>query len=146
MTNQAIPRLVPQANEVNLGGDARSPIDVLRAQTEYWKELTNGEVLGEVERTITTPDRVAYWFGFVVPALDGYRYRLFLVEHGLEFYPVWVSSARGEQDAVEVSDEEALYAELRARFNAEKTLKIVRQLRALATETQAGKATEENKG
>lgn len=144
MTKQAIPRLVPQANEVNLGDEARSPIDVLRAQTAYWQELTNGDVLGEVERTITTPNRVAYWFGFVVPALDGYRYRLFLVEHGLEFYPVWLSSERGEQNPIEVPDEEALYAELRTRFNSEKTLNIVRQLRALAAEAKTEKAQEED--
>jgi hypothetical protein len=143
MTKQAIPRLVPKANEVNLGGDARSPIDVLRAQTDYWKELTNGEVLAQVERTITTPDRIAYWFGFVVPALDGYRYRLFLVEHGLEFYPAWVSSERGDPHAVEVRDEEALYVELRARFNAERCLESVRQLRALAAEAHTTEAAEE---
>jgi hypothetical protein len=144
MTKQAIPRLVPQPNEVNLGGEARSPIDVLRAQTAYWKELTNGEVLAEVERTITTPGRVAYWFGFVVPALDGYRYRLFLVEHGLEFYPVWLLSERGDQNPVEVRDEEALYDELRTRFRSERTLDVVRQLRALAAETQVAKAQEED--
>jgi hypothetical protein len=146
MTKQAIPRLVPLANEVTLGDDARSPIDVLRAQTGYWKDLTKGEILGEVERTITTPDRVAYWFGFVVPSLDGYRYRLFLVEHGLEFYPAWISSGREDAAPVEVSSEEALYAELRKRFSSEKTLRTVRQLHALAEETQAAKAAEEKDG
>lgn len=144
MTKQAIPRLVPQPNEVDLGGEVRSPIDVLRAQTAYWKDLTNGDVLAEVERTITTPDRIAYWFGFVVPTLDGYRYRLFLVEHGLEFYPAWISSERGDPKPIEVPDEEALYAELRTRFSSEKTLNIVRQLRALAAETQAEKALEKD--
>lgn len=144
MTKQAIPRLVPQPNEVDLGGEVRSPIDVLRAQTAYWKDLTNGDVLAEVERTITTPDRIAYWFGFVVPTLDGYRYRLFLVEHGLEFYPAWISSERGDPKPIAVPDEEALYAELRTRFSSEKTLNIVRQLRALAAETQAEKALEKD--
>jgi hypothetical protein len=144
MTKQAIPRLVPQPNEVDLGGEVRSPIDVLRAQTAYWKDLTNGDVLAEVERAITTPDRIAYWFGFVVPTLDGYRYRLFLVEHGLEFYPAWISSERGDPKPIEVPDEEALYAELRTRFSSEKTLNIVRQLRALAAETQAEKALEKD--
>ena len=144
MTKQAIPRLVPQPNEVDLGGEVRSPIDVLRAQTAYWKDLTNGDVLAEVERAITTPDRIAYWFGFVVPTLDGYRYRLFLVEHGLEFYPAWLSSERGDPNPIEVPDEEALYAELRTRFSSEKTLNIVRQLRALAAETQAEKALEKD--
>lgn len=141
MTMREIPRLVPQANEINLDDDdARSPIDVLRAQTGYWSDLTNGEVRAEVERTVTTPDRVAYWFGFVVPALDGYRYRLFLVEHGLEFYPAWISSGRDDAHPVEVRDEEALFAELRARFSAEKTVSIVRRLHALATEARPQRA------
>lgn len=144
MTKQAIPRLVPQPNEVDLGGEVRSPVDVLRAQTAYWKDLTNGDVLGEVERTITTPDRIAYWFGFVVPALDGYRYRLFLVEHGLEFYPARLSFERGDPNAIDVPDEEALYAELRTRFSSERTLNIVRQLRALAAETKDEKVPAED--
>lgn len=139
MTKQAIPRLVPQPNEIDLGSEARSPIDVLRAQTGYWSDLTNGEIVGDVERTVTTPDRVAYWFGFVVPVLDGYRYRLFLVEHGLTFYPAWISSDRGDPQPVEVHDEETLYAELRARFSAEKTMSIVRQLHALAMEARPQK-------
>ncbi len=74
--------------------------------------------------------------------IHGYRYRLFLVEHGLEFYPVWISSARDE-NPVEVGDEEALYAELRTRFSSEKTVGIVRQLHALARETQEAKASGE---
>lgn len=143
MTKQAIPRLVPKANEVDLRGEVRSPIDVLRAQIAYWKELTNGEILAEVERTLTKPDRVAYWFGFVVPALEDYRYRLFLVEHGLDLYPLWISSGRDDTTPVEVLDEEALYAELRARFSSEATLRIVRQLHALAAEAQAGDAAAE---
>ncbi len=144
MTKQAIPRLVPQPNEVNLGGEERSPVEVLRAQTGYWKELTNGEVIAEVERTVTTPDRVAYWFGFVVPSLDGYRYRLFLVEHGLEFYPARLLSERGDPNPVEVPDEEALYKELRTRFRSERTLDVVRQLRALAAESRAESAQGED--
>ena len=70
MSHPAIPRLVPHANEIQLDPETRSPIDVLRAQTDYWRELTGGEVIGDVERTLSTSDRVAYWYGFVVPALD----------------------------------------------------------------------------
>lgn len=134
MTKQPIPRLVPEADAFALGAKERSPIEVLRAQTDYWGEATGGLIVGEVERTVTAPDRVAYWFSFVVPALDDYRYRLFLVEHGLEFYPVWISSGRDDAQPVEVRDEEALFDELKTRFRAERTMRIVRQLRALAME------------
>ena len=136
MTKQAIPRLVPDAREIDLGADARSPIEVLRSQISYWKEATNGKVLGQVEGTTTEKDLFAYWFGFVVPAMNDYRYRLFLVEHGLDFYPAWISSGRDAADVVEVQDEEALFAELGKRFRAEETLRIVRQLSALAKESK----------
>lgn len=136
MSHPAIPRLVPHANEIQLDPETRSPIDVLRAQTDYWRELTGGEVIGDVERTLSTSDRVAYWFGFVVPALDDYRYRLFLVEHGLDFYPAWVRAGRDDDSPVEVADEAALCAHVAERFRAPTTVSIVRRLHALAREAR----------
>lgn len=139
MTKQSIPRLVPNANELSLAAAERSPIEILRVQADHWRDGTGGEVAGQVERTITTPDRIAYWFGFVVPALDDYRYRLFLVEHGLEFYPVWISSDR-DSTRVELMNEDEFCNELRVRFADPKTLGIVRQLRALAMEAHPPQA------
>jgi len=136
MTKQAIPRLVPEASQLDLGADTRSPIDVLRAQLDYWKEATNGKVLGQVEATTSRTSVVAYWFGFVVPAMDNYRHRLLLVEHGLEFYPAWISSGPDETDQVQVENEEELFAELGKRFKSEETRRIVRQLSALAAEAR----------
>lgn len=144
MNKQAIPRLVPQSNEVDLGSEVRSPIDILRAQTSYWKDLTNGDVLGEVESTFTIPTRVAYWFGFVVPALNGYRYQLFMIEHALEFYPAWLSLERGDPNPIQVLNEEELYTALRTQFRSERTLNIVRKLRALVAEAQTEKAQEKD--
>lgn len=139
MKKQSIPRLVPNANELNLNTEERSPIDILRAQIDPWRDVTNGEVVGQVERTVTTPGQVAYWFGFVVPALDNYRYRLFLVEHGFDFYPVWISTDKGEQ-RLELRNEEEFCSELRARFADPKTTSIVRQLLAIATEARPPRA------
>lgn len=138
MAKQVIPNLVPPAHELKAAEDITSPIEVLKIQAKHWTEQTGGEVVGEVEPTTqSAPNRFAYWFGFVVPALNGYRYRLFLVEHGLEFYPLLIARKRGDGDAVEVEDEEQYYNELHKRFSAAETLAVVRKLRALVAENRA---------
>lgn len=139
MSQPAIPRLVPHANEISLDAEARSPIDVLRTQTDYWGELTDGEVTAVVEDAVTTPGRIAYGFSFVVPAVHDYRYRLFLVEHGLEFYPAWIRLDRGEAHAVEVADEATLCVRLGEIFRSPDTLKALKSLRALALEARPTK-------
>ncbi len=140
MSQSAIPRLVPHANEISLDAEVRSPIDVLRAQTGYWSELTSGEVTATVEATVTTPGRVAYGFSFVVPAVDDYRYRLFLVEHGLDLYPAWIREDRADAHSLEVGDEATLYARLGEIFRSQHTVKVLKSLRALALEARPKKS------
>lgn len=137
MAKQAIPNLVPSAHELRAADDITSPIEVLKIQAKHWTEQTGGEIVGDVEPTTqTAPDRFAFWFGFVVPALNGYRYRLFLVEHGLDFYPLLIARKRGDEDAVKVETEEQYYTELQRRFGADETLATVRKLRALVAEAR----------
>ena len=121
---------------------APSPAAILRAQAATWTERTNGEIVAEVEPAQVSSDKFVYWFSFVVPALDDYRYRLFRVEHGLELYPLRIAAGRTPESAIaDVDDEDALYNALGRIFAAPETLNVVRQLRSMIAEQRVGGST-----
>lgn len=137
MPSSNIRDVVPPADEIEAGDGPPSPATILRAQAERWTERTKGEIVAEVEPTRASSDKLVYWFSFVVPALDGYRHRLFRIEYGLDYYPVRISKGRMEHVPTEVPNEDELYAELQRLFTAPETLSIVRQLRSMVGEQRA---------
>lgn len=140
MSNRMIRDVVPPSQEIEAGEEQLSPASILRAQADTWTQRTHGEIVGEVEPARAASDKLAYWFSFVVPSLDGYRYRLFRVEHGVDFYPLRIAAGRMEDAPVVVHDEDQLYDELRRIFAESTTLNVVRQLRALAAEQRRARA------
>ncbi len=134
---RSIRDVVPPAGDINLEEESLSPATILRAQAATWTQRTNGEIIAEVEPARVSSDRLGYWFSFVVPALDGYRYRLFRLEHGIDLYPLRIAAGRTPDEATEVDDEEGLYEELQRIFTAPATLSAVRQLRSLVADQRA---------
>lgn len=140
MSSNKIRDVVPPAEAIEAGEAALSPVAILRAQAERWTERTGGDVVAEVEPARASSDRLAHWFSLVVPELDGYRYRLFRIEHGLEYYPLTIETATMTDAPIEIAGEEELYDELQRIFTADATLSIVRQLRSLVADQRAGSA------
>jgi hypothetical protein len=138
-TRHRVRDVVPSVAEIDPRDEALSPpAGILRAQAAAWTERTNGEVVAEVEPArASSDDRIGYWFSFVAPALDNYRYRLFRVEHKADFYPLRIASSRASEDVAEVDDEDALYDALQRIFTAPATLNVVRQLRSMIAEQRA---------
>lgn len=77
-------------------------------------------------------------FHLVAPALNHYRYQLFFIGYGIDFYPVFFrldSDIQNElvededQDVIANTEEEFL-AILKAIFNSEKTLRVMRAILA----------------
>jgi hypothetical protein len=73
--------------------------------------------------------RFRFWFALYAPALN-YRFRLFLVEHGEESYPLKIVRNRGGQPIV-AKDREQFYERVRELLAEERTTKLVRQMRQL---------------
>jgi hypothetical protein len=73
--------------------------------------------------------RMTFWFTLHAPALN-YRFRLFLVEHGEEPYPLQIFSNRGGVPVV-AHDREQFYDRVKELLSEERTTKLVRQMRQL---------------
>ena len=77
-------------------------------------------------------------FHLVAPALNHYRYQLFFIGYGIDFYPVFFRLDSDiqkelmdddEQDVIAGTEEEFLET-LKAIFNSEKTLRVMRAILA----------------
>src|SRR5262249_4159619 len=101
---------------------------------------TSGEIVAEGEPARTSSDGLAYWFSFVAPTLDNYRYRLFRVEHGIDLYPLRIASGRAAEQVTQVDDEEGLYTEPQRIFAGPATLNVVRQVRRLVAGQRAARS------
>ena len=71
-------------------GDSKlkSPLAILREQGEHLKDKTGGLVLAEVKTRTISDEMFHNHFELVVPMMDGYRYELLQVRHGVSFYPL----------------------------------------------------------
>lgn len=70
--------------------DVLTPHAIMNYQAGLLKEKTNGLLCAEV-RTNIESDRMRHTFEIVAPALDNYRYQLFVVSHAADMvYPASV--------------------------------------------------------
>ncbi len=89
-----------------------------------------------------------YAFYLVAPALNHYRYQLFLIGYGIDFYPVFFRLDSDVQQEISTSkaddmvahNEEELLGILKTIFSAEKTQRVIQaiwaQSEALATSSR----------
>jgi hypothetical protein len=70
----------------------QSPVAILREQSAFLGQKTNGQVVGEVIQDEEFDESGCFlWMMYLrAPALGNYRFRLLSVEHGVEFYPLTV--------------------------------------------------------
>ena len=114
----------------------KPPIAILREQAAALGRRTQNVLEGEV-RTDTTPNgSFRHRFFIKSPALDGYRYLLFVVKHEVFPYPVRISSSDFDDDLEGIGEfqptichsQAELEAEMRTFLAAEPTKKIVGSL------------------
>jgi hypothetical protein len=116
--------------------DVTPPRAILREQAELLGKKTQGRLEGLVKTTAATRDSFAQHFYLSVPVLEDYRYRLLVVVHPVQFYPLDVEAdvlSKTFQCATEKDFKEAL----REIFNSDETKRIITALVAQVEEVEA---------
>src|SRR5580704_7321925 len=73
-------------------GSTRTPVSILRQQAALLGKHTKNLLEAKVD-TEASAGRFAYRFIIEAPALGGYQYQLFSIEHDEKLYPVKVTSS-----------------------------------------------------
>lgn len=108
-----------------------APVTILKDQASVLGQRTKNLVEGRVTQSNEPfhEDNFTYRFDLVAPALNNYRYRLFSISHGVEFYPLIITnSAAFNGDEVEVPNEEEFLNALGNIFSSEKTRRVITSL------------------
>ena len=113
--------------------DVVAPVSIMKEQASLLGERTKNLVEGRVtpgadsaaKVDLLLENRFRYDFDLVAPALNNYRYRLFSILHGLNFYPLTLESAPLDSGPIQVTNEEQFLTWLEAIFSAEKTKTII---------------------
>ena len=106
--------------------EVKTPLSILREQASLLGPKTNNLLVARVD-TEVDGSRLQHRFNLVVPALDDYTYRLFVISHGVDLYPVRVWDT-----AQELQDEAEFTAWLEQRLTSPETRRIVANLVAQA--------------
>ncbi len=101
-----------------------TPLAILREQAALLGDKTKQLVRGEVD-TQTVGSMLVHHFNVLAPTLN-YRYELFTVQHGVNFYPLVVKSS----EVTQVSSEEEFKAKLKQLFADRHTVNVVHSILA----------------
>ena len=113
----------------------RTPLAVLREQAA----LLGPKTKNLIEATVTTSkdrflDQFVHHFNLVAPTLDGYKFELFRVTHGIALYPVVVPGGPlGPPTMMTLSSEEEFIEWLRQKLSSRDTKETVSNLLAQVT-------------
>jgi len=119
--------------------DAVAPVSLLKEQAsllgDRTKNLVEGRVTPGVGKSVALmlEGGFTYDFDIVAPALNNYRYRLFSVSHGVEFYPLVIDAPPFSVAELHVENEEEFLKTLEAIFSSDKTKRIISSLIAQST-------------
>lgn len=109
--------------------DAVAPVVILKEQAALLGQQTQNLVEARVypgqSRYSEYP--FVYYFELVAPALENYRYRLFEISHGVEFYPVRIGF-EGFDGYSDAKSENEFMEELANIFSSERTKRIISSL------------------
>jgi hypothetical protein len=113
-----------------------APVTILKHQASLLGERTKNLVEGSVtqrKRQFSDDTGFTYDFYLVAPALDFYRYRLFSISHGVDFYPLSIQDSGvfdpdGRESKLKVNDEDEFIHALAKIFSSEKTKGIISSL------------------
>lgn len=109
-----------------------APVTILKDQASVLGQRTKNLVEGRVKQGTGDPlgnNKFSYDFDLVAPALNNYRYHLFSIWHGVEFYPLIISSSAAFPGVeLEVPNEEEFLNALGSIFSSEKTRRVITSL------------------
>jgi hypothetical protein len=109
------------------------PVAILRGQAAALHERTKGLVMGDVRNVSETPGRFLYAFDLVAPALDDYRYTLFVIDHDINLYPVELLARRIRPEPYRAATPEQFESVLKEVLARDETLGVVPSLIAQST-------------
>jgi hypothetical protein len=117
-------------------GNTRTPVSILKQQAALLGKHTKNLLEASVD-TDASPGRFAHRFIIEAPALGGYRYELFSIQHDEKLYPVKVISAPPGtpiQDEIKwrkgFESEETFVDWLKAALNSADTKRLLSNLLA----------------
>lgn len=137
----------------NLGvNGGRAPAAILREQAQRLEEKTQNIITGRIEPSFlprltvrekygTDEDLFVYDFHLEAPVLDYYRYHLFSIIHGINFYPIIINTddaikeeLTGNTLNLTANNKEEFLDILKRIFNSKKTIIIVNSILSQAKE------------
>ena len=112
----------------------KAPAVILREQGALLGKRTNNLVLGRVvaqnQDTEKADGAFLYTFYLVAPALDNYHYKLFIMKHGINLYPVMVHCPKVKLRRIGARTQEEFLGILREIFASEHTRQVIESLLA----------------
>ncbi|MGL4553697.1 MAG: hypothetical protein ACRC33_21245 [Gemmataceae bacterium] len=108
--------------------DVAPPVLILKEQADLITTKSGGKIVGDV-RTGKHERGFFHEFSLVAPFLDDYTYRLLVVRHSVELYPVEVA-AEVVQQSFKCESPDAFKTALKAIFADAKTKRVVASILA----------------
>ncbi|MGB8769733.1 MAG: hypothetical protein WCC92_08965 [Candidatus Korobacteraceae bacterium] len=102
-----------------------TPVTILKEQAALLGEKTRQLVKGEIV-TQTTGNLFVHYFYIVAPTL-GYKFELFQISHGINFYPL---TLRYLNNTIALASESAFKEKLKEILAAQHTLNVVHSILA----------------
>jgi hypothetical protein len=100
-----------------------TPVSILKQQAALLGEKTRQLVTGEVT-TQTSGNMFVHYFFIVAPTLN-YRYELFQIKHGINFYPIALEHLK---QTARIESEAAFLDKLKEIFSSQHTVNTVQSL------------------
>ena len=114
-----------------------TPVAILQSQCEKLHQKTSGQLEAEPNtyHQGENGENVAHHFEIIAPALSGYRYRLFTVEHAKDqVYPACITQPNAP--TIHAMDQEKFIEEIAKLLAAPKTRSVLHSLIAQSQELQ----------
>src|SRR6266487_1968912 len=108
--------------------DVPPPIQTLKEQADNISKKTAGRIVGQV-LTSRHSEGFAHDFFLLAPFLDDYTYRLFMVTHSVQLYPLTIHADVVNQ-VYQCDSPKDFQERLRTIFAAEETKRVVSALLA----------------
>jgi hypothetical protein len=131
---RVIPDLWPEIEQ----SEVVPPVAILREQAALLGEKTSHLLEGRVATSVAPQGRFVHSFYIVAPALGGYTYKLFDIEHGASPYPVEparrespsIFSTRHAKQQLRFETEAELLDYIRRVLNSDRTKRVLGNLLA----------------
>jgi hypothetical protein len=96
-------------------------LEILSQQITYLSEMTEGKLVGSLERFEVADNKIRYDMDIVVPALDDYSFTLLSVLKGPGAYPLDVEYGLENRELQQCQSEAEFKKAIKAVFSSEKT-------------------------